>query len=99
MTFSPDPAKNPEVADIVKAFTDAGTKPEGYVLYTYGAIQAWADAVKAANSTDFEPVVKALDEGSFKTVIGDVDFDDKGDVSLPGYVMYEWHDGKYDYAD
>ncbi len=98
MTFSPDPAKNPAVADIVKAFTDAGTTPEGYVLYTYGAVQAWAAAATKAGTTDFEPVVKALDEGTFDTVIGSIDFDEKGDVSLPGYVMYSWHDGKYDYA-
>ena len=42
------------------------------------------------------PVVKALDAGTFKTVLGKLDFDDKGDVSLPGYVFYEWKDGKYD---
>jgi branched-chain amino acid transport system substrate-binding protein len=99
MTFSPDPAKNPAVADLVKSFTDAGTKPEGYVLYTYGAVQAWAAAAEAAGTTDFEPVVKALDEGTFSTVIGTVDFDNKGDVNLPGYVVYEWHDGNYDYVD
>ena len=31
------------------------------------------------------------------TVIGKLSFDDKGDVSLPGYVFYEWSKGKYDY--
>ncbi|MCE7027612.1 hypothetical protein LZD57_06385, partial [Jiella sp. CBK1P-4] len=43
--------------------------------------------------------VKALDEGTFDTVIGDLSFDDKGDVTLPGYVVYEWKDGKYDYVN
>ena len=73
----------------------AGKTTEGYVLYTYAAIQAWAEAVKSAGSTDFDAVVGALNEGNFSTVLGDLSFDDKGDVSLPGYVMYEWHDGKY----
>jgi len=41
--------------------------------------------------------VKALNEGTFKTVLGDSGFDDKGDVTLPGYVVYEWKSGKYDY--
>jgi branched-chain amino acid transport system substrate-binding protein len=98
MTFSPDPAKSAGNADIVKKFNDAGTKPEGYVLYTYAAIQAWAEATKTAGSTDQAAVVKALDDGSFKTVIGDVDFDDKGDVTLPGYVVYKWTNGAYDYV-
>jgi branched-chain amino acid transport system substrate-binding protein len=98
MTFSPDPAKDPGNAEIVKKFDAAGTKAEGYVLYTYAAVQAWSDAVKTAGSTDYDPVVKALNDGKFKTVIGDIDFNDKGDVTLPGYVMYVWKNGAYDYA-
>jgi branched-chain amino acid transport system substrate-binding protein len=98
MTFSPDPAKDPGNAEIVKKFDAAGQKAEGYVLYTYAAIQAWADAVKTAGSTDYDGVVKALNDGKFKTVIGDIDFNDKGDVTLPGYVMYVWKNGAYDYA-
>jgi len=31
-------------------------------------------------------------------VLGELKFNDKGDVTLPGYVMYEWKDGKYDYV-
>ncbi len=97
MTFSPDPRKNPDAAPLVEKFRAKGVEPEGYVLYTYAAIQAWADAVKAAGSTDFEPVVKALNDGKFKTVLGELEFNDKGDVTLPGYVFYEWKAGKYDY--
>ena len=97
MTFSPDPRKNPDAAPIVKEFRDKGIEPEGYVMYTYAAIQAWAQAAEAAGSTDYDAVVKALDDGSFKTVLGDLSFDGKGDVTLPGYVFYEWKDGKYDY--
>ena len=99
MTFSPDPAKDPANAEIVAKFEAAGIKPEGYVLYSYGAFQAWAAAVAAAGSTDFDAVVKALNDGTFKTVLGDVTFDDKGDVTLPGYVFYEWKNGTYDYVN
>ena len=52
MTFSPDPRKNPVAAPIVKKFKAGGYDPEGYTLYTYGAIQAWVQAVKNAGSTD-----------------------------------------------
>ena len=97
MTFSPDPRKNPGVEDLVKTFRDKGIEPEGYVLYTYAAIQAWAEAAKAAGSADPEKVIPALNAGTFSTVLGDLSFDDKGDVSLPGYVWYEWKDGSYDY--
>ena len=75
-----------------------GIEPEGYVLYTYGAVQAWAQAVEKAGSTDFDPVVDALKGNEFSTVLGDFGFDDKGDVTAPGYVFYEWNNGNYDYA-
>lgn len=97
MTFSPDPRKNPIAAPVVKALEDAGKTAEGYALYTYAAIQAFADAAKAAGNTEYEAVIAALDKGEFQTVLGKLSFDEKGDVSLPGYVWYEWKGGKYDY--
>ncbi|MBI1384110.1 MAG: ABC transporter substrate-binding protein [Rhizobiales bacterium] len=99
MTFSPDPRKNPVAAPVVAKFKAGGVDPEGYVLYTYGAIQAWAQAVNAAGSLDSAAVQNALNTGTFNTVLGDLSFDDKGDVKLPGYVWYRWSKGTYDYAN
>ncbi len=98
MTFSPDPRKNPGAADIVKRFCDAGVEPEGYVLYTYAAIQAWAQAAGKAKTTKFEPMIKSLNSNKFATVLGSIGFDAKGDVTAPGYVFYRWSKGTYDYA-
>ncbi|MCC0034708.1 MAG: branched-chain amino acid ABC transporter substrate-binding protein [Hoeflea sp.] len=95
MTFSPDPTKRESAAAVVKALQDAGKTTEGYVMYTYAAIQAYAQAVTAAGSTDYDAVRGALNSGNFSTVLGDLKFDAKGDVSLPGYVFYRWSDGKY----
>ena len=99
MTFSPDPRKNPIAKPVVDALEAAGKTAEGYALYTYAAIQAWAQAAEAAGTTDFDPVVAELAKGTFHTVLGDLTFDDKGDVTLPGYVLYEWKEGKYDYLN
>ena len=99
MTFSPDPRNAPGAADLVEKFRAKGIEPEGYVLYTYAAIQAWAQAAEAAGSTDYDAVNAALNSGTFDTVLGTLNFDDKGDVSLPGYVFYEWKDGKYTQMD
>ncbi len=97
MTFSPDPRKNPSAAPVVKKFRDGGYEPEGYTLYTYGAIQAWAQAVEQAGSTDTPKVIEALRGNQFDTVLGKIGFDGKGDVTAPGYVFYVWKDGTYDY--
>ena len=70
MTFAPDPRKLPTAADVVAKFKAENYEPEGYTLYTYAAIQAYADAAAKAGSTDPEAVAKALGEGSYETVLG-----------------------------
>jgi len=97
MTFSPDPRKNPVAAPVVAKFKAQNYEPEGYTLYTYGAIQAWAQAVAKAGSTDTDAVIKALRGNKFSTVLGEIGFDGKGDVTAPGYVFYKWSNGTYDY--
>ncbi len=95
MTFSPDPRKNAVAQPVVAEFKAQGFDPEGYTLYTYAAIQAWAEAVAKAGSTDLTKVEKALHDNQFETVLGPIGFDEKGDVKGDAYVMYEWKDGKY----
>jgi len=95
MTFAPDPRKLPAAADVVAEFKASGYDPEGYTLYTYAAVQAFADAAAKAGSTDPEAVAKALKEGSYETVLGTLGFNEKGDVKNPEYVMYVWKDGQY----
>ncbi|MCF8507007.1 MAG: branched-chain amino acid ABC transporter substrate-binding protein [Caulobacter sp.] len=98
MTFSPDPARIPANKDIVEKFVKQGAHPEGYTLYTYGAMQAWAKAAEKAGSIEPKKVAEVLKKEKFDTVLGNIGFDAKGDVTAPGYVMYEWKAGKYDYA-
>ncbi len=99
MTFSPDPRKNPEAAPVVEKFRSMNYEPEGYTLYTYGAIQAWAQAVEKAGTTDLDKVIASLRKNKFDTVLGNIGFDMKGDVTAPGYVWYVWESGKYDYVN
>jgi branched-chain amino acid transport system substrate-binding protein len=96
MTFSPDPRKNPAAAEVVKRFKDKGIEPEGYVLYTYAAIQAWKQAAEKAKSVESADVVKAMNDTEFDTVIGKFKFNEKGDPNLPPYAVYRWSNGTYE---
>jgi len=96
MTFSPDPRKNPAAAEVVKRFKDKGIEPEGYVLYTYAALQAWKQAAEKAKSIESADVVKAMNDTEFDTVIGKFKFNEKGDPNLPPYAVYRWSNGTYD---
>jgi branched-chain amino acid transport system substrate-binding protein len=95
MTFSPDERSSPEAAAVVKTFRDEHYEPEGYTLYTYAALQAYAQAANDAKSTDGAKVSAALHKDAFDTVIGKIRFDAKGDPNAEPYIVYLWKGGKY----
>ncbi|MBW6398683.1 branched-chain amino acid ABC transporter substrate-binding protein [Roseomonas sp. HJA6] len=96
MTFSSDPRKRPTAAEVVQRFRARNVDPEGYVLYTYAAIQIFADAAKKANSVDPRRLAQVLkSDGPWQTVLGPISFDAKGDVTVPDYVFYIWRNGAY----
>ena len=95
MTFGPDPRNFEAAGDLVERFRAEGIEPEGYTLYTYAAIQVFAQAAEEAGTTDLDAVIEAIRAGSFETVIGTLTFDDNGDIEQPAYVWYEWSGGTY----
>jgi branched-chain amino acid transport system substrate-binding protein len=95
MTFQPDPRKNPAAKEIVAEFNKAGYNPEGYTLTTYAAIQAFAAAAEKAKSVKVDDVSKALHSLTVDSVIGPLQWDDKGDILHPEFVFYVWKDGSY----
>ncbi|HYZ33440.1 MAG TPA: branched-chain amino acid ABC transporter substrate-binding protein [Crenalkalicoccus sp.] len=96
MTFSSDPRRRPTAAEVVQRFRAKNIDPEGYVLYTYAAIQAWAEAANKAKTADPRKLAEALKtQGPWQTVLGPVRFDRKGDVTEPDYVFYVWKNGSY----
>lgn len=97
-TFSPNPADNPEIAPIVEELRKSGHEPDNFTFYHYAAVQVIAQAIEQAGSDDPEAVAEALHSGSFDTIVGTLQFDEKGDLTKPGYVFYEWNDGKYEKA-
>ena len=97
-TFGPDIRLRPEAASIVAAFRDEdGYEPAGYTLYSYGAVQVWAQAVQQTGSLDSTGVINALHHGSFDTVLGKIGFDERGDVT--GTTSFIWYvTGKQGYT-
>jgi branched-chain amino acid transport system substrate-binding protein len=91
-----DPRGRAEAAPVVERFRASGYEPEGYTLYAYAAVQVWAQAAEKAGSLGLEPMIASLREHQFDTVLGPIDFDDKGDLTVQNPVMYVWHaDGTY----
>jgi branched-chain amino acid transport system substrate-binding protein len=94
LTYPEVPRQMPAAQDLVAALEEAGQPADRYVLTTYAAVQAWAEAANGAGSTSFDAVTGALATGTFETVLGNLSFDGKGDANLPDYVWYVWRDGE-----
>ncbi len=97
-TFGPDMRLMPEAQDVAAAIREEDAyEPDGYTLYSYGAVQAWAQAVEQAGSLKPKAVIDALRTGSFDTVLGKIGFDEKGDITgMSTFVWYVF--GKEDYS-
>ena len=95
ITFTPDPRVNPANAALVQYFRSQRYEPEAYTLYTYAAVQSWAQAAAKVGTTNTARVSAALKANQFDTVMGRIGFNAKGDVTAPGYVFYVWKNGKY----
>ena len=91
MTYGPDPRNRPEAKAAVAEFRAKGFEPESYTLYSYAGAQIVKQAAEAAKSLDPKKVAEAMHSGmQFKTVLGDLSYDKKGDITKLDYVMYVW---------
>jgi branched-chain amino acid transport system substrate-binding protein len=94
MTYTGDRS---HAKDVVAQFHAQGYEPLGYTLYAYAAVQVWAQAVEAAGSLDLDAVIDAMHSRQFDTVLGNIGFDEKGDVT--GFEPWGWYvwqaDGTY----
>jgi branched-chain amino acid transport system substrate-binding protein len=96
----PDLRNNPEAAPLVEKFRAKGYEPEGITLPTYIAIQVWAEAVEKAGTLKLDAVIESLRTNRFDTLLGQIGFDAKGDVTgYEPFVWYTWKGGHYEPLD
>jgi branched-chain amino acid transport system substrate-binding protein len=103
MTYGPDPRKRAEAKAVVERFRAKNFEPESYTLYAYAAVEVIKQAAEAEKSVDPKRVASRIYSGmKFKTVIGELSYDNKGDVTRLDYVMYVWrkdNTGKITYVE
>ncbi|MBI1272692.1 MAG: ABC transporter substrate-binding protein [Alphaproteobacteria bacterium] len=85
-----DPAR---IGDLPKRLNLKDNALNMYVYQNYAAIQILAQ-VFAKHGTNPGAIIAALHEGTFKTVIGDIKFDAKGDMNDPAFDITVYQDGK-----
>lgn len=94
--FPSDPQAKPEAKEAIEKIKAGGFTPEGFTLFSYAVVQAFAQGIERAGSDDPAKVAEALKNGEpIQTVVGPVTFDAKGDMTNASYDINQWHDGKY----
>ena len=97
LAFPPDPAHDRRNRKLNREFRANGFEPEAFTYYNYAAVEVWSQAVAKIGTTEASAVSKQLRSAEFETVLGSVTFDEKGDISQPGFVMYTYVEGRPEY--
>jgi branched-chain amino acid transport system substrate-binding protein len=96
MTFTYDPRKFPSARSVVERLRADDKTAEGFTLYAYAAVQAFAAAAEATGGTEPARLAEWLRGGNrFDTVVGPVAFDARGDLKEPKIAWFKWIGGRY----
>jgi branched-chain amino acid transport system substrate-binding protein len=89
-----DPTRAPRGAEVMARAKLP--EPGGRLLYSYAAVQVWAQAAARAGTLETEAVARVLREAEFDTVLGRIGFDAKGDLEgFEPFVWFVWRGGTY----
>ena len=73
-----------------------GTLPEPYFFSAYAAMQALLGALEAAESLTPGDIAKSLREGTWKTPLGRIGFDENGNPTGVETTVYRFREGRFE---
>lgn len=99
LTFLKDPAYDKKNQSIVASFQSDGYEPEGFTLYSYAALQILSRSIRQVG-TDGDKLGEHIKSKGYNTVLGRINFNEKGDPTKSAFVPYRWGEnsqGKFTY--
>ncbi|SPY06945.1 Leucine-, isoleucine-, valine-, threonine-, and alanine-binding protein [Oligella urethralis] len=92
LTLPADYSARPENAEIVEAFKAKNRNPSGaFQLTAYAATQAILKGIEETKSTDPEKVADWLHANKVSTVLGDISWNEQGDLTEFVFDVFKWH--------
>jgi len=95
------PEAHPDMENFIQLYTEmhGGPPDTSFVATGWDTVMLLAEAVKAAGSTDGAAVAKALEDGEFKLLTGDLNYGtaEEGHVPDKAAVMVELKGGKAEF--
>lgn len=95
MTFTRDQRKIPEAQAIISRYESKFGTFGAYSIYAYSAADILIQAIQKTGSTDPKKINAELHKSEFRTAIGSIKFDSKGDVSESPFVIWQVQDGRF----
>jgi branched-chain amino acid transport system substrate-binding protein len=96
LSFGPDYHQIPAAQAFIKKYHDKYNADEGaYSVYGYDAANVLLTAIAQAKTTDADKVSAIMKGQPFDTILGNIEFDAKGDVKKSGYIIWTVKDGKF----
>jgi branched-chain amino acid transport system substrate-binding protein len=96
VTFGKDYHGMPGADEFIQKYKDTFHEPEGaYSVYGYDAANVILTAMTKAGTTDSDQVAAVLKSQPFDTILGTIQFNEKGDVKESGYIIWTIKGGKF----
>ena len=76
-------------AMITEYKTKYKSEPGTFSLQAYSALLVLKNAIETAKSESYQDILKALHSSKTSTPLGDISFDDQGDIVGSGFTMYK----------
>jgi len=96
LSFGPDYHQIPAAQSFLAKYKEKYHTNEGaYSVYGYDAANVLLTAIAQAQSTDPDKVSAVMKSRSFDTILGKVEFDQKGDVKHASYVVWTIKNGQF----
>lgn len=93
LSWTPKPTK--DAADRVHSLMQFNRNARTIALQSFAAVEAWAQAMAEAGSTDTAKIAAVLASKQFDTVIGQFRFNERGDATIPSFALHVWSNGSW----
>jgi branched-chain amino acid transport system substrate-binding protein len=97
LSFGKDYRSLPAAQSFLKKYKEKYHHEEGaYSVYGYDAANVLLTAIAQAGTTDPDKVSAIMKSEPFDTILGKIEFDQKGDLKQSNYIMWTIKDGKFE---
>ncbi len=95
LSFSPSIEDKPSAKHFIEIYTSKYGEPGPYSIYAYDAANIILKAIDLARTTDCEKLAETIHQMKYEGAMGEIQFDEKGDVLVAPYIFWTVKDGKF----